>query len=181
MSQSKIVKSLCLAVFLIVAGSMSSFAAQSKGDSSLQFGGGFFHAQGADSGTLNLDVSYGYFLSENWEFGVMQSVGYVFVDEADDTWGASTIPFINYYFTGLSENDSFQPFVGAFLGASYNENDTTGTIGPQVGFKSYITDKTYVVVRYRYEWFFDELTVDDIENTTSDGNHAVTLGVGFVF
>lgn len=170
-----------LLVFFVMTLSANAFAAQSKGDSDLQFSGGFFHAQGADSGTLNVDLSYGYYLSQNWEVGVIQSLGYVFVDNADDTWGASTIPFINYHFTGLSENDTFQPFVGAFIGASYNEEDTTGTIGPQIGFKSYITDKTYVVVKYRYEWFFDELTVDDIDETKSDGNHAVSVGLGIVF
>lgn len=156
-------------------------AAQSKGDHALQFSGGFFHADGADSGTLNLDVGYGYYLTENWEVGILQSLGYSFIDDADDQWVASTIPFINYYFTGLSTNNSFQPFLGAFLGASYNEDDTTGTIGPQLGFKSFISEKTYILFKYRYEWFFDELTIDDIQDTKSDGNHVVSLGLGFIF
>ncbi|MDY0376553.1 MAG: hypothetical protein RBQ72_12615 [Desulfobacterium sp.] len=38
-----------------------------------------------------------------------------------------------------------------------------------------------VVALYRYEWFFDELTINDIEDTSSDGNHVVTIGLGFVF
>ncbi|TKB10399.1 outer membrane beta-barrel protein [Desulforhopalus sp. IMCC35007] len=153
-------------------------AYQSKGDSSLQLGGGFFHAQGADVGTLNVDLGYGYFLTENWQLGLIQTLGYSFIEDGDDQWVASTIPYVNYNFR---TDESFQPFVGAFIGASYNEDDITGTMGPQVGFRSFVNDSTYIVVKYRYEWFFDELDYDDIEDNSSDGNHVVSLGVGFVF
>ncbi len=167
---------------MFMAGSAATVnAAPNKGDSSLQFSGSFFHSDGADSGTLNLDVGYGYYLSANWEVGILQSVGYSFIDDADDEWIASTIPFVNYYFTGLSQGDTFQPFIGAFIGASYNDDDATGTIGPQLGFKSFINDTMFVLVKYRYEWFFDDLTIDDIKDTRSDGNHVVSLGLGFVF
>ncbi len=167
---------------MLMAGSAGTiYAAQQKGDSDIQFAGSFFHAQGADSGTLNMDIGYGYYATDNWEIGILQTVGYSFIDDADDQWVASTIPFVNYYIRGLSVNDTFQPFIGAFIGASYNEDDTTGTMGPQVGFKSFINDSTYIMAKYRYEWFFDELAINEIEDTSSDGNHVVTLGVGFVF
>jgi hypothetical protein len=167
---------------LLITGMAASVqAAQNSGDSTLQFGGSFFHAQGADVGTLNMEAAYGYFTSKNWELGVIQSVGYSFIDGGDDQWVASTIPFFNYHFLGLSTNDAFQPFIGAFIGASYNEDDITGTLGPQIGFKSFINDSTFITVKYRYEWFFDDLALNDIEDNSSDGNHVVTLGVGFVF
>ncbi len=176
------ITTVLLGMAILVAGSaISAGAVQTKGDSSLQFSGGFFHADGADSGTLNLDVGYGYFLNERWEVGVLQSVGYSFIDDADDEWIASTIPFINYHFTGLSTSNAFQPFIGAFIGASYNDDDATGTIGPQLGFRSFINDTTFVLVKYRYEWFFDDLTIDDIKDTRSDGNHVISMGIGFVF
>lgn len=166
------------ASLLITGMAASAQAAQSKGDSTLQLGGGFFHAQGADVGTLNLDVGYGYFLTENWELGILQTLGYSFIDDADDLWSASTIPYVNYNFRA---SEPFQPFVGAFIGASYNKDDATGTIGPQLGFKSFVNDSTYILVKYRYEWFFNELNYNDIEDSSSDGNHVVSLGVGFVF
>ena len=153
-------------------------AFQSKGDSTLQLGGGFFHAQGADVGTLNVDLGYGYFFTENLELGVMQTLGYSFIEDGDDQWVASTIPYANYIFR---TKENFQPFIGAFIGASYNEDDITGTIGPQVGFKSFVNDSTYIIVKYRYEWFFDELDYGEVEDNSSDGNHVVSLGVGFVF
>jgi outer membrane protein W len=180
-------KSYCAVVaffacfMLLAVSGITVQAAQSKGDSVLQLGGGFIHSQGADVGTLNLDIGYGYFVSHNWEVGLMQTLGYSFIDGADNQWIASTIPYVNYHFRGLTQNDTFQPFIGAFIGASYNEDDVTGTLGPQIGFRSFVNDSTFISVKYRYEWFFDELTFDDIDDTKSDGNHVITLGLGFVF
>lgn len=159
----------------------ASSANQSAGDNTLQLSGSFTHSQGADSGVLNLDVAYGRLFTDSLELGILQYLGYSFIDNADDTWVASTIPYINYHFSGLSDSDYFLPFVGAFIGASYNDEDTTGTIGPQLGFKSFVNDTTFILTKYRYEWFFDELTVNDIEDSQSDGNHVATLGVGFIF
>ena len=153
-------------------------AVQVKGDSSLMLGGGFFHSQGTDVGLLTLDVGYGYFLSDNWEVGILQTFSYTVIDDDSDFWWASTIPFFNYNFRA---KEVFQPFVGAFIGASYNEDDATGTVGPQLGFKSFVNDSTFIMLKYRYEWFFNELDYDEIEDNSSEGNHVVTLGVGFVF
>jgi len=152
-----------------------------KGDSVIQLSGSFIHAQGTNVGTVNLDVGYGYFLTENWEIGVQQSGGYSFIDDADNQWSASTIPYFNYNIRGLSLNDSFQPFIGAFVGAAYNSDDITGTLGPQIGFRSFINDSTFIVVKYRYEWYFSDLTYNDIKDNSSNGSHVVTLGVGFAF
>ena len=179
MKKSHIFISVMIAASMLIAGMVTSAQAfQSKGDSALMLGGSFFKAQGADGGNLNLDVGYGYFLSENWEIGILQNVGYTIIKDDDDIWWASTIPYFNYNFR---VKEAFQPFLGAFIGASYNKDDATGTIGPQLGFRSFVTDSTYVVVKYRYEWFFDELDYDEIEDNSSSGNHVVTLGVGFVF
>lgn len=153
-------------------------AGQSSGDHTLQLSGSITHAEGSDSGVMNLDIGYGYLLTDKLKVGFIQYLGYSFIDGGDDIWTASTIPYVNYY---LSSNDSFQPFLGAFIGASYNEDDVTGTLGPQVGFQSFVNDKTFLLVKYRYEWFFDDLTVNDIDETKSDGTHVGTIGVGFVF
>ena len=60
---------------MLMAGfTVTSHAAQSQGDRTLHLSGGFIHAQGADSGTLNMDLGYGYFLRENWEVGLLQTL-----------------------------------------------------------------------------------------------------------
>ena len=163
---------------LIVCLTGTSYSAQSAGDNEIQLSGGFFKAQGTDVGTATLDVAYGYYLSKPWQIGIAQTLNYSIIDGADDTWTASTIPFVTYHFLGLAMNDSFQPSLGAFVGAIYNENNTTGTAGPSVGFKTYVNEKTFILTRYRYEWFFDNFDLGDVSDT-SHGNHVVTLGLGF--
>lgn len=158
-----------------------AYSAQNAGDKSLQLGGGFFHSQGTDAGTLTADVAYGYYATKNVELGIAQTLGYSFIDGADDEWTASTAPFVNYHFLGLSDNDVFQPFIGAFIGAVYNDNDVVGTVGPQVGFKSYVNDSTFIAVKYRFEWFWDDMELRDGSSDDSDGNHIVSVGVGFNF
>lgn len=175
---SIITAAIVFSMLLAVGTAAPVQATQAKGDSSLMLGGSFYHTQGTDVGVLNLDLGYGYFLTENWEVGVLQTLWYDIVDDEDDSWWASTIPYFNYNFR---TQEAFQPFVGAFIGVSYNEDDVTGTLGPQLGFKSFVNDSTFVIVKYRYEWFFDELDFEDIEDSSSEGNHVVTLGVGFVF
>ena len=169
-----------MSTFLGFLLAVPGYAAQKAGDNEIQLSGGFNRAQGSDTGTATADVSYAYFLSPSWALGLRQTLSYSFIDDDDDVWTASTVPFLNYHFRGLSLNDRFQPFLGAFAGAVYTEDDATGTIGPNVGFKYFVSDQTFVVARYRYEWFFDELELSSVRNT-SDGNHVVTVGFGFVW
>jgi hypothetical protein len=162
----------------IVAVTPISYALQDQGDKEIEFTGGFSHASGSDVGTVNGDVSLGYYVAPRLNLGLRQTLNYSFVDDAKDTWTASTIPFVNYNFE--TSNPNFRPFIGAFVGAAYNEDDTTGTAGPAVGFKYFLSDNTSVVARYRYEWYFDDLKFEDVTDT-SDGNHIVTVGMSYLW
>ena len=73
-------------------------AATSDGASEVQVSAGLFHAQGSDSGSLNADLSYGYFLTPGWQLGIRQALNYYFIDDGSDFWLASAAPFINYHF-----------------------------------------------------------------------------------
>jgi hypothetical protein len=151
------------------------------GDRMLQGSLGFFHQQGSDQGTLSIDVTYSKFVTSVWELGVSQGVGVAFLDGADDIWSGSTIGIANYHFR---PGNNVSPFVGAFVGASYNENDSTGTIGPNLGVKALVGENAFVLLRYRYEWFFDSLKLSNIDmvgDNRSDGNHVVTVGLGYRF
>lgn len=153
-----------------------SYGVQVQGDSELQLSGGFFHAQDSDTASITLDGSYGYFFTQALEGGIRQGLNYTFIDDADDPWTATTIPFVDYHFLF---HHSFVPFVGGFGGIVWNDDDITGTIGPEGGFKFFLNDQTFIVTRYRYEWFFTELDLAD--DSAGDGNHVVTLGLGFVW
>lgn len=171
---------LAVSMLLIPSLVANTYGAQSAGDNEIQVSGGFFHAQDTDVGTATLDISYGYYLTNTWELGLSQTLNVNIIDDAKNTWTASTIPFINYHIRGLSMNDNFQPFIGAFLGLVYNEYDATGTAGPAVGCKVFLNEKTFLVARYRYEWYFEELELGDVTDTSA-GNHVVTLGLGFLW
>ncbi|MEY6433329.1 hypothetical protein ABC977_13050 [Thioalkalicoccus limnaeus] len=156
----------------------AAFAFQQQGDKEIEFTGGFAHTSGSNVGTLNADVSFGYYVAPQIDVGIRQTLSYNFVDVGPDTWTASTIPFVNYNF--VTANPSFRPFIGAFAGIAYNRDDSTGTIGPAVGFKHYLSDNTAVVARYRYEWYFDDLSFGDVTDT-ADGNHIVTVGMSYTW
>ena len=92
---------LAISILLIPSLAANTYGAQSAGDNEVQVSGGFFHAQDTDVGTATVDIAYGYYLTNSWEIGVAQTLNYNIIDNADDTWTASTIPFVNYHFRGL--------------------------------------------------------------------------------
>jgi hypothetical protein len=147
------------------------------GDTTLQLGASFAHQNGSDVGALTGDAALSHFLTQGIELGVNQGVSYIFIDDADDVWSATTTAVANYNFG--STDSRFVPFVGAFGGLVYNDDDATGVFGPNAGFKVFVNDTTYVLTRYRYEWYVSDLEQGDVED--SDGNHVVTVGLGFAF
>ena len=152
------------------------WAAPTDGASEVQVSAGFFHSQGSDSGNLNVDLNYGYYLTPGWQVGIRQALNYNFVDDQRDFWLATTTPFINYHFR---VTDIIFPYLGAFIGVVWNDRDATGAIGPQTGVKFFVHDRTFLNLGYRYEFFFNRL--EAIDNNTSRGNHVMNLGVGFTW
>ena len=151
-------------------------AAPGAGASELQAAGGFFHAEGSETGSLNVDLSYGFYLTPGWQAGVRQALLYDFIDDERDFWQATTAPFINYHFR-LTE--VIVPYLGGFIGLLWNDRDETGIIGPQGGVKFFVHDRAFLNLGYRYEFLFDSIrTIDD---NSSDGNHVFNIGVGFTW
>jgi hypothetical protein len=155
-----------------------SYGVQKEGDSEIQVSGSFFNAQGSGTGTLAAEASYGYYITQALEIGLTQGFGVSFVKGASNPWTGRTIPFVQYYF--LSTHN-FQPFIGGFIGAVYNSDDFTGTIGPAGGFRYFVNDSTFLLARYRYEWFFTDINFGAVFDDTTRGNHVVTIGLGFVW
>jgi hypothetical protein len=165
-----------LGLFVAVLWTQPIYAAPVASDHEIEAAGSLSHAQGSDVGALTGEVSYGYYLSPGWQIGFRQAVAYTFVDDGPDSWQATSTPFVNYHFR-FGEN--ILPFLGIFGGAVWNDKDITGTIGPQAGIKFFLADQTYLGLRYRYEWFFN--TFRSAANNKDDGNHVITVGLGFVW
>ena len=159
-----------------LAGVASVAAAPRQGASEVQVSGGLFHAQDSDVGNLNLDLSYGYYLTPGWQLGFRQALNYVFVDDGSDSWIATTTPFLNYHFR---VTDIIVPYLGAFIGAAWNDRDVTGTLGPQVGVKFFVHEQAFLNLGYRYEWFWDKF--ERINNNADNGNHVFNIGIGFMW
>ena len=159
-----------------LAGVATVAAAPREGASEALISGGFFHAEGSDIGSLNLDLSYGVYLTPGWQLGFRQALNYNFIEGASDQWIATTAPFVNYNFRAT---DVVYPYLGAFIGAAWNDRDVTGTLGPQGGVKLYVHDQTFVNIGYRYEWFWSSFK--RIDDESDNGNHVVNIGVGFTW
>jgi outer membrane protein W len=157
-------------------GAGTAIAAPTDGASEVQVSAGFFHSQGSDSGNLNADLSYGYYLTPGWQLGIRQALNYNFIDDHRDFWLTSTTPFINYHFR---LTDIIIPYLGGFIGLVWNDRDVTGTIGPQAGVKFFVHESTFLNLGYRYEFFFNRF--EAIDNNSSRGNHVLNLGVGFTW
>jgi hypothetical protein len=169
---------VCLLAFAVATGPVR--AQPVEGDHEVLGGLGFFHRDGSDRGDLNVAASYGYFVHRMVQLGIEQGLSYAFLDDQDDAWLASTLPFVNVHFRGWGERQTIVPFVGGVIGAVYNDDDAVGMLGPQAGIKFFATDHVFIAPRYRYEWFwndFDEGGTDD----DSDGNHVATINIGFLF
>jgi opacity protein-like surface antigen len=160
----------------LVLGGAIAAAAPDAGSSEVQVSGGFFHTEDTDTGSLNADLSYGYYFTPGWQVGFRQGLNYNFIDDQRDFWIATTTPFLNYNFR---LTDIIVPYLGAFIGLVWNDRDATGTIGPQGGVKFFVHDKAFLNLGYRYEFFFDRIR--SIDNNASDGNHVFNIGIGLTW
>jgi hypothetical protein len=167
--------SVMLAIGLSLA-TGSATALPGDGASEAQVSAGFNHTQGSDTGNLNVDLSYGYYLTPGWQLGFRQAINSTFVDNGRDFWLATTTPFLNYNFR---LTNIIVPYLGGFIGLAWNDRDITGTVGPQGGVKFFVHDNTFLNLGYRYEIFFSR--INTIDNNSSRGNHVANLGVGFTW
>jgi opacity protein-like surface antigen len=162
-------------IMLLFAGSGAE-AAPRGGASEVQASGGFFHSEGSDEGSLNADLSYGFYFTPRWQVGFRQALNYNFVDDRRDFWLATTTPFINFH---LPITDIIVPYLGTFIGLVWNDRDVSGTIGPQAGVKFFVHDSAFLNLGYRYEFFFSRF--DTIDDNSSRGNHVFNIGIGLTW
>jgi len=45
----------------------------------------------------------------------------------------------------------------------------------------FVSQSTYALIRYRYEWFVEDLEQGDFDDDADEGNHVVTIGLGISF
>lgn len=167
-----------LALLAAAGGATPAKAVPSAGDNEVAGGAAYVRTVGAGSGGFNFDAYYGKYLDDpSLQVGIRQGFVYLQDDQVKDVWNATTTPFLNYHF--ISPGSNLVPYLGGFGGVVWNEDDFTGTIGPNAGLKAFVSDSTFLGVNYRYEWFFDE--IGEGEGDHQDANHVTSVNFGYLW
>lgn len=169
-----------MVLLCLIACCMLPAATQGKGfvaeDVTFNLFGSGSSDEDLDNTVFGLESSVGYFFTDSLVGEFRQGLSLIDVPGSDNDWGASTRVALDVYFSTAD----ICPFVGASLGYLYGDavSDTWVT-GPEVGFKWFVNDTTYITALIEYEFFFDD--GDEINDAFDDGRFVYSLGIGFKF
>jgi len=146
-----------------------------EGDKEITLSGQAANSADLDGVQIAVNGSLGYFITDNLELSIRQSLGYsdIFVDSA---LNGSTRVAADFHF----DLEAWQPFVGGNFGYVYGDvvNDTFEA-APEAGIKWFVNSTTFVFAMVEYQFFFD--SADDASSSFDDGQFLWTLGIGFRF
>ena len=154
----------------ITAPASDDFVARA-GEWELSVGGAAAGNDILDDSLGGLNASLGYFINENSEISVRQSVNYV----RDDFNGSTYFAFDQHF-----GNDRLRPFVGLGLGRAYGDSiENTWAAGIEGGVKFYVRSELFLFAMANYVWLFDHAS--DSFDRIDDGHILLSAGVGFSF
>jgi hypothetical protein len=121
------------------------------------------------------NASLGYFLTDNLELSVRQSLSYTDIG-VDASLNGSTRVAADFHF----DLGKFQPFIGANFGYVYGDAVSDTFEGaPEGGVKWFVNSTTFIFAMAEYQFFFD--SADDADSGFDNGQFVYTLGIGFRF
>ena len=166
-----------LGLALLPAASAHAQAYFEQGKSELTLSGSGSSNEDVDAGSFGLSGSYGYFLADQFEILVRQTVSYADANAGGTSVTATTAVGVDYHF----DLDRFQPFVGAAVGYFYGDSDVDETFfaGPEAGLKFFVKDDTFLYGLVSYQFFFDDF--DDADEVFDDGSFVYQVGIGFTW
>jgi outer membrane protein W len=126
---------------------------------------------------LGVNGSIGYFISDNLEISVRQSLIYSDVGGGGSgkgsSWDGSTRIAADWHF----DAGQWQPFIGANIGYVYGDStNDTFEAAPEAGVKYFLNTTTFVFLMAEYQFFFDK--ANQATDTFSDGQFVYTMGLG---
>ena len=132
-----------------------------------------------DNSSFGISADLGWYRTDQFVWGIRQSLNFTDIqgeDISDDFWNGSTRGYVDYHFG----QGAARPFVGASLGGIYGDGVIdTGVAGLEAGLKYYVLEKTFILARAEYQFFFENS--DDAEDNFDDGAWNYVFGVGFNF
>jgi len=161
-----------LALLLVPAVSQAQFK---QGDWELTLSGQAAHGPDLDGVSASAAGNLGYFLTDQFEIGVRQTLQYTDIGVSGSLNGSTAVAVDHNFDLGR-----FVPYIGANIGFVYGDavNDTWEA-GPEGGLKYFVNNTTFVFVSVQYEFFFDQNS--DAGEAFSDGQFLYGLGIGFRF
>ena len=162
-----------LAMFIAPLAARADFR---QGDFEVTLAGSGANGPDFDGTAFNVGGSLGYFLTDEFEVALRQSILFTDVGGSGSDLNGSTRVAVDYNFN-LGQ---WVPFVGANIGYAYGDTvSDTFVAGPEGGVKYFVNDTTFIFASVEYQFFFDE--GDDLDDSFSDGQFLYGLGIGFKF
>ena len=146
-----------------------------EGDKEITLSGSAANGNEFDGVFIGANGSFGYFVTDNLELSIRQSLQYTDV-AVDSALNGSTRIAADFHF----DLEAWQPFVGGNFGYVYGDavNDTFEA-APEAGIKYFVNSTTFIFAMVEYQFFFD--SGDNVGDNFSDGQFLWSLGLGFRF
>jgi len=162
-----------LALFLAPAIARADFKQR---DFELTLQGSGANGPDFDGATIAAGGSLGYFLTDEFEIGLRQTIGYTDLGGSGSALNGSTRIAADWNFN-LGQ---WVPFVGGNFGYVYGDSvNDTFEAAPEAGVRYFVNNTTFIFAAVEYQFFFD--TGDDASDSFSDGQFIYSLGIGFKF
>ena len=164
-----------LAVAAVAMAPRSTFAYFEEGDKEITISGTAANGPDFDGVVIGANGSIGYFMTDNLELSLRQTLTYTDIG-VDSSLNGSTRIALDFHF----DLEAFQPFVGGNFGYVYGDavNDTFEA-APEAGAKWFVNSTTFIFAMAEYQFFFDKAS--SASGAFDDGQFVYTLGVGFRF
>ena len=164
-----------LAVAAVALAPRSTYAYFEEGDKEITLSGSAANGNDFDGVTAGVNGSLGYFMTDNLELSVRQTITYTDIGVGSSLNGSTRVA-VDFHF----DLEALQPFVGGNFGYVYGDavNDTWEA-APEGGVKWFVNSTTFIFAMAEYQFFFD--SGDDAGDSFSDGQFVYTLGIGFRF
>jgi len=167
-----------LAVAAVALAPRSTYAYFEEGDKEVTLSGSGANGNDFDGVVAGANGSIGYFMTDNLELSLRQSLQYTDIGNAGggSALNGSTRVALDFHF----DLEALQPFVGGNFGYVYGDavNDTFEA-APEGGVKWFVNSTTFIFAMVEYQFFFD--SADNADNAFQDGQFVYTLGIGFRF
>lgn len=140
-----------------------------QGETEFTLAGGGASTYNLSDNALGLSTSLGYYVTDNIDASVRQSV--FFNDAAGSDFSGSTGIGLDYNL----RLGNLVPFAGVQASVAYGIGHPAWAAGPEIGAKFYVREKTFVFGRAAYDFRLND------RNGSKDDGLKYTIGIGCLF